>query len=89
MNLSFLIPVKLESEDRVRNLTTVLSFLSKFNSQILIKESDISPKFESFVLPNLKNTDYIDYTFEKHHNHRDKLHLIDAMQSFHMLFVLI
>ena len=32
MNLSFLIPVKLESEDRVRNLTTVLSFLSKFNS---------------------------------------------------------
>ena len=26
MNLSFLIPVKLESEDRVRNLTTVLSF---------------------------------------------------------------
>ena len=55
MNLSFLIPVKLESEDRVRNLTTVLSFLSKFNSQILIKESDISPKFESFVLPNLKN----------------------------------
>ena len=76
MNLSFLIPVKLESEDRVRNLTTVLSFLSKFNSQILIKESDIIPKFESFVLPNLKNTDYIDYTFEKQNNnffHKTKI----------------
>lgn len=49
MNLTFLIPVKLESEDRIRNLITVLSFLSKFNSQILVKESDISPKFENFI----------------------------------------
>jgi hypothetical protein len=76
MNLTFLIPVKLESEDRIRNLITVLSFLSKFNSQILVKESDISPKFENFVLPNLKNIDNIDYTFEKQNNnffHKTKI----------------
>ena len=42
----------------------------------MIKESDISPKFESFVLPNLKNTDHIDYTFEKQNNnffHKTKI----------------
>lgn len=66
MNLTFLIPVKLESEDRVRNLTTVLSFLlSNFNSKILVKESDLTPKFEKFVLPNLKNINNLDYSFEK------------------------
>ena len=34
MNLTFLIPVKIESEDRVRNLTTVLTYiLNKFDAK--------------------------------------------------------
>ena len=68
MNLTFLIPVKLESDDRVRNLTTVLSFLlANFDSQVLVKESDTIPRFESLVLPNLKNVNNLDYSFEKQH----------------------
>ena len=77
MNLTFLIPVKLESDDRVRNLTTVLSFLlTNFDSQVLVKESDTIPRFESLVLPNLKNINNLDYSFEKQHEnffHKTKI----------------
>ena len=39
MNLTFLIPVKIESEDRVRNLITVLSYLlTKVDAKIIVKE---------------------------------------------------
>lgn len=54
MNLTFLIPTKLESEDRVRNLTTVLIYLlSKFDAIISVKECDISPKFKLHIEPLL------------------------------------
>lgn len=54
MNLTFLIPSKLESEDRVRNLTTVLVYLlSKFDAIVSVKECDFSPKFKSYVEPTL------------------------------------
>jgi len=50
MNLTFLIPTKLESEDRVRNLTTVLTYLlSKFDAFVFVKECDYSPKFETYI----------------------------------------
>ena len=46
MNLTFLIPVKLESKDRVRNLTTVLTYLlTKFDAKILIQECDKESNF--------------------------------------------
>lgn len=54
MNLTFLIPTKLESHDRVRNLTTVLIYLlSKFDATVLVKECDYSPNFKSYVEPLL------------------------------------
>ena len=38
MNLTFLIPVKLESEDRVRNLKTILTYLlTKFDAKVLVQ----------------------------------------------------
>lgn len=56
MNLTFLIPTKLESEDRVRNLTTVVIYLlSKFDAVVSVKECDFSPKFKSYVEPYLIN----------------------------------
>lgn len=55
MNLTFLIPTKLESPDRVRNLTTVLIYLiSKFDATIFVKECDYSPKFKTHVEPLLR-----------------------------------
>jgi len=71
MNLSFLIPVKLESPDRVRNLKTVLTYLlSKFDAKILIQEHDTENRFTELVMPYISKrfgpiTHRLDYTFDK------------------------
>lgn len=55
MNLTFLIPTKLESDDRIRNLTTVLTYLlSKFDAKVIVKECDFSRKFEQYVVPTIE-----------------------------------
>ena len=47
MNLTFLIPVKLESEDRVRNLKTILTYLlTKFDAKVLVQEQDTTMQFK-------------------------------------------
>ena len=52
MNLTFLIPVKLESEDRVRNLKTVLTYLlSKFDAKVMVQEHDKVNRFTELVMP--------------------------------------
>ena len=49
MSLTFLVPTKLESEDRVRNLTTILTYLlSKFDHIVSVQECDTEKKFEKF-----------------------------------------
>lgn len=54
MDLTFLIPVKLESSDRVKNLITVLTYLIRnYDSQILVREFDTKSKFNELVLPEL------------------------------------
>jgi hypothetical protein len=54
MNLTFLIPIKIESEDRARNLLTVLVYLlSKFDAIVSIKECDYENKFQSLIIPSL------------------------------------
>ena len=54
MDLTFLIPVKLESKDRVRNLTTVLTYLlTKFDAKILVHECDKESNFSKFIMPYL------------------------------------
>ena len=64
MDLTFLIPVKLETQDRVRNLTTVITYLaSNYDAKIIVKECDTEPRFESLVGTELK--DCINYSFEK------------------------
>ena len=71
MDLTFLIPSKLESEDRVRNLSTVLSFIfSNFDAKVIIKEVDLDQKVDKFVFPLLeqkfgKIPNNLTYTFEK------------------------
>lgn len=71
MNLTFIIPTKLESEDRVRNLSTVLiNLLSKFDAKVRVWECDTLPKFETLVTPHLikkfgKSPSNLHYTYEK------------------------
>ena len=66
MNLTFLIPVKLESEDRVRNLKTVLTYLlTKFDAKILVQEYDTVNNFSTTILPYLtKRFGIISHRFE-------------------------
>lgn len=54
MNLTFLIPTRIESEDRVRNISTILIYLlSNFDAFVFVKECDYEPKFNTFVEPIL------------------------------------
>ena len=77
MDLTFLIPVKIESEDRVRNLTTVLTYiLNKFDAKILVQEHDKVQRFSDLVLPNIPKSDNIEYTFDLQTNnyfHKTKI----------------
>lgn len=56
MNLTFLIPVKLETSDRVKNITTVLSYLlSNYDAKILVREFDTRTRFNDLVFPTLSD----------------------------------
>ena len=70
---TFIIPVRIESDDRLRNAITVCSFLlSKFDTNILIKEVNSEPVFENEALPQIKefigDTSNISYYFEKEYD---------------------
>lgn len=67
-----IIPVKIDSEDRFKNLHTTIDFLLKHHTfNIIVKEVDDFPKCE------LKSTKRIKYIFEYNHNsnvfHRTKI----------------
>jgi hypothetical protein len=54
-NATFIIPLRIESEDRMRNIITLLCFLfENFDTNVIIKEVDIEPVFEQNVLPQVK-----------------------------------
>ena len=55
-DVTFIIPVKFESEDRIRNAFTSITYLlNNCDAKIIVKEVDSSPKFEDNVLPKIKN----------------------------------
>jgi len=67
---TFIIPIRIESADRMRNVITNLIFLlENFNTSIIIKEVDIESIFNSSILPQLQ--EYFDdlsnliHVFEK------------------------
>lgn len=54
-NATFIIPLRIESEDRMRNIITVLCFLlGNFNTQIIVKEVDKSSTFNQDVLSQVE-----------------------------------
>lgn len=54
-NSTFIIPVRIESSDRVRNVITILCFiLESFDTKIIIKEVDSKPVFVEYVFPQVK-----------------------------------
>lgn len=52
---TFIIPLRIESEDRMRNVITSLCYLlSNFDTNIIVKEGDASSVFLHHVLPQVK-----------------------------------
>ena len=52
---TFIIPIKIESTDRLRNVITVLCYLvSNFDTNIIVKEVDTESRFDKDALPQIK-----------------------------------
>ena len=52
---TFIIPIRIESEDRMRNvITSILFLLENFDTTVIVKEVDTTSVFEADVLPQLK-----------------------------------
>jgi hypothetical protein len=65
-NATFIMPLRIESEDRMRNIITVLCFLfGNFKTNVIVKEVDKTSVFEDQVLPQLK--EFLDEDFNLTH----------------------
>lgn len=68
-NLTFVTPLQIESNDRLRNSIVVFSYLSKNfpQAKIIVKEIDTESKFSEYALPKIKELgggDNITHVFE-------------------------
>ena len=70
-DLSYLLPCRIESDDRLRNVITSVSYLLKNfpEAKVLIKEVDTKSQFIEFALPQIKkyvgDIDQLKHSFEK------------------------
>ncbi|KQM65222.1 hypothetical protein ASE74_10145 [Pedobacter sp. Leaf216] len=63
-DVTFIIPLRIESEDRLENASTILRYLRKnFNAKILVVEGDRYRKLTDFFIP-----EGVDYVFKKDSN---------------------
>jgi hypothetical protein len=54
-NCTFIIPVRIDSNDRTRNLITILCYLLKtFDTKVIVKEVDIKPIVKEYVLEQVR-----------------------------------
>jgi hypothetical protein len=73
-NTTFIIPLKIESDERLRNIITVVCFLlNTFNTNVIIKEVDTQSVFEESALPQIKeffdgDIEGLTHIFEKSHD---------------------
>lgn len=79
-NVTFIIPLRVDSGDRLRNIILSTSFLlNNFNCKVIIKESDEMSKFNAWAFPKINsicNTKNLKYIFEENHDdhfHRTRL----------------
>ena len=67
---TFIIPVRIESEDRLRNVITILCYIiSNFDTNIIMKEVDKKPVFKDYGLSQVEeyceNISCFNYIFEE------------------------
>lgn len=79
-NVTFIIPLRIDSDDRLRNIILSTSFLlNQFDCKVIIKESDEMSKFSTWAFPlidsiaDTKNLKYIYENNDKDYFHRTRL----------------
>ena len=69
MNLTFLIPTRIETEDRLKNIISSVSYLLRhIPAKIIVKEVSNHPTFQFRALPKIKkyaNTDNLTFLYEE------------------------
>ena len=51
-NATFIMPLRIESEDRLRNIVISLAYLLKnFDTNVIIQEVDTDSKFQNYAAP--------------------------------------
>lgn len=68
--LTFLLPCRIESDDRLRNVITSVTYLLKNfpESYVILKEVDVESNFQQYALPKIKkyvNTNNLTHIFEQ------------------------
>ena len=65
---TFIIPLRIETDDRMRNIITTLIYLTRnFNTKIIVKEVDKESVYEREVLPLLEQALEPDMLASIHH----------------------
>ena len=79
-NVTFIIPLRIDTDDRLRNIVLTTSFLlNTFDCKVIIKESDEMSKFNAWANPlieSISDTTNLRYIFEENydeHFHRTRL----------------
>lgn len=79
-NVTFIIPLRIDTDDRLRNIVLTTSFLlNTFDCKVIIKESDEISKFNAWAKPlieSISDTKNLKYIFEENydeHFHRTRL----------------
>lgn len=79
-NVTFIIPLRIDTDDRLRNIVLTTSFLlNTFDCKVIIKESDEMSKFNAWAKPlieSISDTNNLRYIFEENydeHFHRTRL----------------
>ncbi len=69
MDLTFLIPTRIETEDRLRNITSVVTYLlHHVPAKVIVKEVSNQPTFKFRSLPEIKkrvDTTNLTYLYEE------------------------
>ena len=89
-NVTFIIPLQIETDDRLRNIILTTSFLlNTFDTNVIIKEIDEEPVFRQWALPAIKrivgDTSGLNYIFEKHSRDDDAFHRTKVLNDMVML----
>ena len=89
-DVTFIIPLQIETDDRLRNIILTTSFLlNTFDTNVIIKEVDEEPIIQQWALPAIMrivgDTSGLNYIFEKHNRNDDAFHRTKVLNDMVLL----